>query len=393
MTSNTSNNSIINHEVSSELKIKLKEPETTTSMSITMTNNNDNAMNTLFGDLILKLFRDNGAYEIHDFGDATDVLIEVMTEEVFNNYHPEVRMAIEAKEVWTTDEFGQFNTVLSEAVDEFGYDLIKDKDFIQRIELYVYLQAKEMGIELAEEIKTKQAERQAAAGLVALGVAAVLAEKKQEEVRQPIKVEQQSPEVMELKHANSKLTNHIDMLHTKLSHDSNESSKQAYKLHEENKKSLRLVEVLEENFKKETECYKDHIIKMEGDIKELKFKLDRSDELIKILKKEVMPIQEAIAEHEADLQQLHQEEMDTLKQELFEKYEEEEGEKIEDLTQNYNEQISDLKEELESYEELGSSWERIRDEMRDEVEEELCDDLASNIAEYIRERKWESKWA
>ena len=389
MTSNTSNNSIINHEVSSELKIKLKEPETTTSMSITMTNNNDNAMNTLFGDLILKLFRDNGAYEIHDFGDATDVLIEAMTEEVFNNYNPEVRMAVEAKEVWTTDEFGQINTVLSEAVEEFGYDLIKDKDFIQRIELYVYLQAKEMGIELAEEIKTKQAERQAAAGLVALGVAAVLAEKKQEEVRQPIKVKQQSPEVMELKHANSKLTNHIDMLHTKLSHDSNESSKQAYKLHEENKKSLRLVEVLEENFKKETECYQDHIIKMEGDIKELKRKLDRSDELIKILKKEVMPIQEAIAEHEADLQQLHQEEMDTLKQELFEKYEEEEGEKIEDLTQNYNEQISDLKEELESYEELGSSWERIRDEMRDEVEEDMIGDLATHIKEYILERNWE----
>tara|TARA_B110000285_G_scaffold52322_1_gene59509 strand:- start:366 stop:1442 length:1077 start_codon:yes stop_codon:yes gene_type:complete len=357
-------------------------------MSITMTNNNDNAMTTLFGDLILKLFRDNGAYEIHDFGDATDVLIEVMTEEVFNNYNPEVRMAVEAKEVWTTDEFGQINTVLAEAVDEFGYDLIKDKDFIQRIELYVYLQAKEMGIELAEELKTKQEERQAAAGLVALGVAVVLAEKKQAEVRQPIKVEQRTTEVMELQHANSKLTNHINMLHTKLSHDSNESSKQAYKLHEENKKSLRLVEVLKENFKKETECYKDHIIKMEGDIKELKFKLDRSDELIKILKKEVMPIQEAIAEHEADLQQLHQEEMDTVKQELYEKYQEEEGEKIEDLTQHHNEQISDLKEELESYEEDGSSWERIRDEMRDEVEKEMVGDLADHIEEYIRERKW-----
>jgi flagellar biosynthesis/type III secretory pathway protein FliH len=127
---------------------------------------------------------------------------------------------------------------------------------------------------------------------------------------------------------------------------------------------------------------------MEGDIKELKFKLDRSDDLIKILKKEVMPIQEAIAEHEADLQQLHQEEMDTVKQELYEKYQEEEGEKIEDLTQNYNEQISDLKEELESYEEDGSSWERIRDEMRDEVEKEMVGDLADHIEEYIRERKW-----
>ena len=345
-------------------------------------------MTTLFGDLILKLFRDNGAYEIHDFGDATDVLIEVMTEEVFNNYNPEVRMAVEAKEVWTTDEFGQINTVLAEAVDEFGYDLIKDKDFIQRIELYVYLQAKEMGIELAEELKTKQEERQAAAGLVALGVAVVLAEKKQAEVRQPIKVEQRTTEVMELQHANSKLTNHINMLHTKLSHDSNESSKQAYKLHEENKKSLRLVEVLKENFKKETECYKDHIIKMEGDIKELKFKLDRSDELIKILKKEVMPIQEAIAEHEADLQQLHQEEMDTVKQELYEKYQEEEGEKIEDLNQHHNEKISDLKDELESYEDGGTGWEDIRDGLREEIEEEMVGDLASHIEEYIRERKW-----
>tara|TARA_R110001592_G_scaffold46459_3_gene147908 strand:+ start:143 stop:1171 length:1029 start_codon:yes stop_codon:yes gene_type:complete len=342
-------------------------------MSITMTNNNDNAMNTLFGDLILKLFRDNGAYEIHDFGDATDVLIEVMTEEVFNNYNPEVRMAVEAKEVWTTDEFGQFNTVLAEAVDEFGYDLIKDKDFIQRIELYVYLQAKEMGIELAEELKTKQEERQPI----------------KVEVRQPIKMEQRTTEVMELQHSNDKLNNHINMLEAKLRDERKESSKQAHELDEANKKSLRLVEVLKENFKKETECYKDHIIKMEGDIKELKFKLDRSDELIKILKKEVMPIQEAIAEHEADLQQLHQEEMDTVKQELYEKYQEEEGEKIEDLTQNYNEQISDLKEELESYEEDGSSWERIRDEMRDEVEKEMIGDLADHIGTYIRERNWE----
>ena len=292
-------------------------------------------MTTLFGDLILKLFRDNGAYEIHDFGDATDVLIEVMTEEVFNNYNPEVRMAVEAKEVWTTDEFWQINTVLAEGVDEFGYDLIKDKDFIQRIELYVYLQAKEMGIELAEELKTKQEERQA-------------------EVRQPIKVEQRTTEVSELdlEHTNHKLKNHINGLERKLRNERLESSKQAHGLHEENK--------------------------------ELKRKLKISDELIKELKKQAIPIQEALNEHEADLQQLHQEEMDTLK----EKYEEEEGEKIEDLTQHYNEKISDLKDELESYEEDGCGWENIRDTLREEIEEELTGDLATHIGTYIRERNW-----
>jgi len=305
-------------------------------MSITMTNNdnNENAMTTLFGDLILKLFRENGAYKIHDFGDATVEIIEVMTEEVFNNNNSVIRLAIEAKEVWTTDEVGQFNTVLAEAVEEFGYDLIKDKDFIQRIELYVYLQAKEMGIELVEELKTKQEE-----------------EEQEEEVN-----------IEKLQEENKELTNYNNILKVKLT----EKLTNIW----DNSVGVQIEKVTEEN-------------------EELKRKLELSDKLIKILKKEVMPIQEAIAEHEADLQQIHQEEMDTIKQELFEKYQEEECEKIEDLTQNYNEQISDLNKVLESYEQDGGAGqEYIKEILREELEAELTDDLATHIGTYIRERNW-----
>ena len=113
--------------------------------------NNKENMHPLFGCLILKLFREHGAYNTYDGECATEEIINDIAEDVFNNNNSVIRLAIEAKKVWTTDEVCQFNTVLSECVDEFGYDMIKDKDFVQRIELYVYLQAKEMGNKLVEE--------------------------------------------------------------------------------------------------------------------------------------------------------------------------------------------------------------------------------------------------
>ena len=61
----TSNNSIINHEVSSEFKIKLKEPETTTSMGKKTTTSNMSG-NKHINNLAVEIFKKQGRISIRD---------------------------------------------------------------------------------------------------------------------------------------------------------------------------------------------------------------------------------------------------------------------------------------------------------------------------------------
>ena len=148
MTSTTSNNTIINNEVSNEFPQKLKEPETTTSMSIKMNKNDNKSQMPLFSQFITEQF--------HKVVPCDEDELEAFIEEHFNNYNDDIRTMINAKEQYSKEETQHFNNVIDEAVDEFGYDLIKGKDFTERMELFVYLEAKEQGRKLIAIKELKQ---------------------------------------------------------------------------------------------------------------------------------------------------------------------------------------------------------------------------------------------
>jgi len=148
MTSTTSNNTIINNEVSNEFPQKLKEPETTTSMSIKMNKNDNKSQMPLFSKFITEQF--------HKVVPCDEDELEAFIEEHFNNYNDDIRTMINAKEQYSKEETQHFNNVIDEAVDEFGYDLIKGKDFTERMELFVYLEAKEQGRKLIAIKELKQ---------------------------------------------------------------------------------------------------------------------------------------------------------------------------------------------------------------------------------------------
>jgi len=140
MTSTTSNNTIINNEVSNDFNKKLKEPETSKSMSIKMNNNDNKSQMPLFSQFITDQFK--------LIVPVTPDELEAFIEEHFNNYNDDIRTMIKNKEQYSKEETEYFNNVIDEAVDEFGYDLIKGKNFVERMELFVYLEAKEQGRKL-----------------------------------------------------------------------------------------------------------------------------------------------------------------------------------------------------------------------------------------------------
>ena len=140
MTSIKSNNTIINNEVSTEFPQKLKEPETTTSMSIKMNKNDNKSQMPLFSKFITEQF--------HKVVPCDEDELEAFIEEHFNNYNDDIRTMINAKEQYSKEETEHFNNVIDEAVDDFGYELIKGKNFVERMELFIYLEAKEQGRKL-----------------------------------------------------------------------------------------------------------------------------------------------------------------------------------------------------------------------------------------------------
>ena len=148
MTSTTSNNTIINNEVSTEFPQKLKEPETTTSMSIKMNKNENKTQMPLFAQFITEQFK--------LIVPATPDQLEEFIEYHFNNYNGDIRNIINAKEQYSKKETLRFNDVIDEAVDEFGYDLVKGKNFVERMELFIYLEAKEQGRKLIAIHELKQ---------------------------------------------------------------------------------------------------------------------------------------------------------------------------------------------------------------------------------------------
>ena len=157
MTSNTSNNTIINNEVSKPILKKLKEPYSTTSMSNnkmnatsndnTMTNNATEPARQLYRKFILNQF----ALNVPEGGlrmDEDDM--DEFTNRIFNNYNQDVRDEVQSKEQYSKEEMEYYNKVMDEAIDEFGYDLIKGKNHTEKMELFIYLEAKQICMELYE---------------------------------------------------------------------------------------------------------------------------------------------------------------------------------------------------------------------------------------------------
>ena len=157
MTSNTSNNTIINNEVSKPILKKLKEPESSTSMSNKMNKatSNDNTMTnnatlpewTLYRKFILQQFAKNVPTDGLRM-DEDDM--DEFTNRVFNTYNQDVRDEVQSKEQYTKDEMEYYEKVMDEAMEEFGYELIKGKNHTEKMELFIYLEAKKICMELYE---------------------------------------------------------------------------------------------------------------------------------------------------------------------------------------------------------------------------------------------------
>ena len=157
MNATSSNNTIINNEVSKPILKKLKEPESSTSMSNKMNKatSNDNTMTnnatlpewTLYRKFILKQFAKN----VPDEGlRMNEDDMDEFTNRVFNTYNQDVRDEVQSKEQYTKDEMEYYEKVMDEAMEEFGYELIKGKNHTEKMELFIYLEAKKICMELYE---------------------------------------------------------------------------------------------------------------------------------------------------------------------------------------------------------------------------------------------------
>ena len=170
MNATSNNNTIINNEVSKPILKKLKEPYSTTSMSNNKMNatSNDNTMTnnatlpewTLYRKFILNQFAKNVPTDGLRM-DEDDM--DEFTNRVFNNYNQDVRDEVQSKEQYTKDEMEYYNKVMDDAIDEFGYELIKGKNHTEKMELFIYLEAKRICMELYErqlKIEAPQTEEQ-----------------------------------------------------------------------------------------------------------------------------------------------------------------------------------------------------------------------------------------
>jgi hypothetical protein len=157
MNATSNNNTIINNEVSKPILKKLKEPNCSTSMSNKMNKatSNDNTMTnnatlpewTLYRKFILYQFAKNVPDEgLRMNEDDMDEFVN----RIFNTYNQDVRDEVQAKEEYTKEEMEHYNNVMDEAMDEFGYELIKGKNHTEKMELFIYLEAKKICVELYE---------------------------------------------------------------------------------------------------------------------------------------------------------------------------------------------------------------------------------------------------
>ena len=156
MTSNKqSNNTIINQEVSDEFPKKLKEPEKfgfkdTETMTSNKQNNNTPFRAFIMRQLAIVTEGLSGDVSLT----ARDELDEAI-EAHFNNYNQDIRDEVNEDVPRNRKELDYFQEVIDEAVDEFGYELIKGKSYVERMELFVYLEAKRLAtetLEAAEEV-------------------------------------------------------------------------------------------------------------------------------------------------------------------------------------------------------------------------------------------------
>ena len=146
MASNKQNDTNTNQGVSGGLNKKLKSPEASGFYGIQTMASNEN---TLFRKLIIEeLLLAVPDDEETILSELSSEQVEEIVENTFNNYNQTIMDAIKAKTNWTTDDLNCVQEVIDEAVDEFGYDLIKDKDLTQRLELFIYLEARRIAAEV-----------------------------------------------------------------------------------------------------------------------------------------------------------------------------------------------------------------------------------------------------
>ena len=103
--------------------------------------------NVLFHELIITQAQLNDETLLSFDSDETDEVYQDYIEPIFNNYNDDIRNEIAKKENYSVEELNHFNCVLREATDSVfganhGSDILEDKNFHQQIELYIYLEAK-----------------------------------------------------------------------------------------------------------------------------------------------------------------------------------------------------------------------------------------------------------
>ena len=102
---------------------------------------------TLFHTLII----DTAMLHFEALFDTDDDVYEKFIEDAFNGFNQDLTNAIRSKGNYSTRELQYFNEVITNAKEEFGDDIIKDKDFYEQMDLYVYMEAQRLFGEMRTE--------------------------------------------------------------------------------------------------------------------------------------------------------------------------------------------------------------------------------------------------
>ena len=115
----------------------------------------------LFHELIMIVAQLNDSTLLTFDNDETDEEYEEHIESVFNNYNQDIQDGIHKNNTYSTENLKHFTSVIREATDNFGCDILEGKDITQQLELYIYLEAKTLLVDMrtefiATDLKEKQ---------------------------------------------------------------------------------------------------------------------------------------------------------------------------------------------------------------------------------------------
>ena len=105
---------------------------------------------TLFHELIINEAQCHDTLLEFKHADEESFLEDV--EACFNTYNQDIRDAIFKKDSYSQRELKYYNEIVAEAIGDFGFEnILAEKDLTEQMELFIYLEAKRLLLEMREE--------------------------------------------------------------------------------------------------------------------------------------------------------------------------------------------------------------------------------------------------